>query len=163
MKYSRAFTLIELIMVILIISVLAVTIVPKFFTSSEVEHFAVRDQLISQLRLAQLKSMNQIDKCHRVVIDSSGAKLAEMTLNTSVNPSVCNSSSLVVLQDSLLEFSETSVSLAVSSPPSILNIDFKSDNQGIGQCNGSAGCTIDIIGSETLQIKIESQGYIHAL
>ncbi|MGB0836360.1 MAG: type II secretion system protein [Psychrobium sp.] len=148
MKYSRAFTLIELIMVILIISVLAVTIVPKFFTSSEVEHFAVRDQLISQLRLSQLKAMNQIDVCNRVKITDEYA-VVENNSGTACGTEG-NSDTRVILENA-------SVKLSSGTTPNPFYITFNSD--GISDCD----CTLNIIGSETVQIKIESQGYIHAL
>ena len=66
-------------MVILIISILAITIVPKFFGASDIAHFAVRDQLISQLRLSQLKAMNQLDICNQVKITDEYAVIENNT------------------------------------------------------------------------------------
>lgn len=148
MKHAKAFTLIELIMVILIISILAVTIVPKLFTSSEVEHFAVRDQLISQLRLSQLKAMNQLDRCNRVKITNTYAVIEDNATST------CGTESS---SDTRIELGDVSVKLASGSTPTPFYITF--DANGMSNCD----CTIDVIGANTVQIKIESQGYIHAL
>jgi MSHA pilin protein MshC len=54
---QKAFTLIELIVVILIITILAVTAAPKFIGVSNFDSFAYRDQMISSLRLIQQQSM----------------------------------------------------------------------------------------------------------
>ena len=148
MKFSKAFTLIELIMVILIISILAITIVPKFFGSSDIAHFTVRDQLISQLRLSQLKAMNQLDICNQVKITDEYAVIEN---NTGASCGTeADSNSRVILDD-------VSIKLASGSTPNPLVIKF--DANGISGCD----CTLNIIGTETVQIKIESQGYIHAL
>ena len=58
-KNEYGFTLIELIVVIILISIMAVTVLPKFFTSNGFEEFTYRDELITKLRAIQLRSMQQ--------------------------------------------------------------------------------------------------------
>lgn len=166
MKHSRAFTLIELILVILIMSILAVTVVPKFFDSTSIAHVAVRDQLVSLLRLSQLKAMNQLDTCNRVKItddyiviennaaidrDIEGENIDACDPSTTTGGGIETSIDTRIALDGIVI---TSNNATISNP---FYITF--DTDGISDCD----CTIDIIGSETVQLKIEPQGYIHAL
>jgi len=148
MKHSQAFTLIELILVILIISILAVNVVPKFFGASDVAHFTVRDQLLSQLRLSQLKAMNQLNVCNRVKITDS-----YVVVETN-NSSSCGTEGSSSTQISL---GDVEIKLSTGTTPNPLYVTFNS--QGISDCD----CVLNIIGNETIDLKIESQGYIHAL
>ncbi len=66
MQYHRGFTLIELVLVIVLIGVLAVTAAPRFFTASGYDQIAARDELIQLLRQAQLQSMNNSTECQVV-------------------------------------------------------------------------------------------------
>ena len=66
MQYYRGFTLIELVLVIILIGVLAVTAAPRFFTASGYDQVAARDQLIQLLRQAQLQTMNNSAECQIV-------------------------------------------------------------------------------------------------
>ena len=71
-KNEYGFTLIELIVVIILISIMAVTVLPKFFTSNGFEEFTYRDELITKLRAIQLRSMQQTTDtvCHQIQIQS---------------------------------------------------------------------------------------------
>jgi len=148
MKHSQGFTLIELILVILIISILAVSVVPKFFGASDIAHYTVRDQLLSQLRLSQLKAMNQLDVCNRVKITDSYVVVE--TNNTSTCGTEGPESTKVMLDDVVIKLSS-------GTTPNPFYITF--DSQGISSCD----CVLNIIGNGTVDLKIESQGYIHAL
>ena len=148
MKRSQAFTLIELILVILIISVLAVTIVPKFFGASDVAHFAIRDQLISQLRLSQLKAMNQLNVCNRVKITDEYAVVENNSgAACGVESDAC---SRILLDD-------VSITLASGTTSNPFYITF--DENGVSDCD----CVINVNGNETIKLQLESEGYIHAL
>lgn len=153
MRHFRAFTLIELILVILIISTLAVTIVPKFFGASSIAHTASRDQLISLLRLSQLKAMNQIGICNGVVITSDYMVIENNTSGTCGTEE--DSEQRILLDD-------ISINIDSTTPSYPLFIQFDGQGLSIGNdCNSS--CTLNIVGVETAELKIESQGYIHAL
>lgn len=148
MKHSQGFTLIELILVILIMSILTVTVAPKFFGSSDVAPFAVRDQLLSQLRLSQLRAMNQLDVCNRVKITNEYAVVENNA------GSACGVESAAGTRTMLDDVSIKLVSGVTTNP---FYITF--DQHGVNDCN----CVLNIIGSETVQLKLESEGYIHAL
>ena len=71
-KVAHGFTLIELIIVIIILGILSVTVMPKFFTSKGFSEYAYRTDVIAKLRLIQTKAMQQTDSdvrfCHRVLV-----------------------------------------------------------------------------------------------
>ncbi|NRA60368.1 MAG: prepilin-type N-terminal cleavage/methylation domain-containing protein [Psychrobium sp.] len=150
MKYKRqsAFTLIELILVILILGIMSVTVLPKMFGSSSVEHFTVRDQFIGQLRLVQLQAMNQLERCNRLIITSS-------YFGVEANNSA--SCGTLPLADNRVALNGVSIKNAADA--SVVTITF--NHQGIATDCGE--CTFNIIGEATVQVKIESQGYIHGL
>jgi len=158
MKHSQAFTLIELILVILIISILAVNVVPKFFGASDVAHYTVRDQLLSQLRLSQLKAMNQLDVCNRVVIRDDYIVVENNIPDTSGHIDPCvNAGGTESGSSTQIKLNDVSVKLSTGTTPNPFYITF--DKQGISSCD----CVLNITGNETIKLKIESQGYIHAL
>jgi len=66
MTKPSGFTLVELVLVIVLIGVLAVTAAPRFFTASGYDQIAARDELIQLLRQAQLQSMNNSTECQVV-------------------------------------------------------------------------------------------------
>ena len=68
MRHLRAFTLIELILVILIISILAVSVVPKFFGSEQYFPCSLSRSISLVTTFISIKAMNQLDTCNRVMI-----------------------------------------------------------------------------------------------
>ena len=153
MRHIRAFTLIELILVILIISILAVSVVPKFFGSSSIAHVASRDQLVSLLRLSQLKAMNQMGICNGVVITSDYMVIEDNTSTT------CGTEADI---DRRILLDDVSINLDGVTPTYPLFIEFDGQGLSIGnECNST--CVLNVVGTETVDLRIESQGYIHAL
>ena len=55
---SRGFSLIELIVVIIVLGIMAVTVMPKMITNDDLQSNEIRDQMLSGLRLVQLSSMH---------------------------------------------------------------------------------------------------------
>jgi len=154
MKYKQqAFTLVELIMVILLLGILSVSVVPKMFTQSDVEYITVRDLVVAQLRLAQIKAMNQTTICTRVKFSSSHVGI-EQNVGAS-----CGSAPDESVGVNLGDVSVTMVGAALP-----FYITFDGQGRGVlaqtGQCSP---CQIEISGSGIENIVIESQGYIHAL
>ena len=144
MKRQFAFSLVELVVVIIILGILSVTVAPKIFGKSSVAHYAVRDQFIAQLRLVQLQAMNQRGICNRLVVTSSYFGIENNT------GSVCGPAPDV---DDRIELDDVLIQSSTS-----FTIEF--DRQGISDCSP---CTYNIIGEETVQVIIEAQGYIHAV
>jgi len=67
------FTLVELIIVLIILGVLSVTVIPKFFGPDLFDSYTARDQAMSALRTMQLRAMQMTNtaKCHQFIISTS--------------------------------------------------------------------------------------------
>jgi MSHA pilin protein MshC len=146
---NQGFTLIELIIVIIILGILSVTVVPKFFTAKGFSEYGYRTDVIAKLRLIQLKAMQQTQAdnsdCHRVLLTTTKLGIADD----------CAS----------FENSATKVQIAdqdnVTFSSNITDNIFSFDSMGRPSCN--APCQITINGEQTISVQIESEGYIHAL
>jgi len=135
LRNNRGFTLIELVTVMIIIGILSATILPKFFSSSGYEEYTYRSEIISFLRSAQLRSMQQVNNasCNVITVTS-----------TSVSDNCGNQ--IIIAGHHQVTFSTN-------------NNTFTFNHQGI------TGSTINITvtGSKALVLIIESQGYVHAI
>lgn len=142
MQYHRGFTLVELIVVLIIIGVLAVSLVPRFFTASGTSEYLYRDQLLSLLRQVQIQAM-QCTSCtlQPVNITATTAR---------VGSAACDSS------DPMLAVCVASRDAVSFSPAG--NISF--DAMGRPACSAGS-CTVQVQGESTLRLCIESEGYIH--
>ncbi|WP_157964686.1 prepilin-type N-terminal cleavage/methylation domain-containing protein [Algibacillus agarilyticus] len=171
--HRNGFTLIELIIVILLISVISVSIIPRFFDKQGVDEHLFLQQLVGLLRLQQTKAMqNTTETCHRVLFTSS--RFGVTFDNT--NNEDCTSTALpteysAIAADfdvshygiSASEVVSSSVSFSITSSFNnriyfnLLGCPVTSEG---AQC-GVTDVLVTISGSETLYVCIESQGYIH--
>ena len=150
-KRAAGFTLVELVIVIIILGILSVTVAPKFFSSKGFSEYAYRADVIAKLRLIQTRAMQQVNVlCHRVNITED--KLGKVTCGT------------------LSEFSDQSIQratvVAIESGDNVtfspVGLTFTFDHLGRPQdCNNP--CDITITGEQSLVVRIENEGYIHAL
>lgn len=152
-KRCQGFTLIELIIVIIILGILSVTVAPKFFTSNGFSEFAYRTDVIAKLRLIQTKAMQQTnsDYCHWVLITSTQLGAPD-DCDASPNFTGAWQASATGLQV------DASDNITLSS--NIAGNSFKFDNMGRPSCSS---CIITISGEQSVSVKIEAEGYIHAL
>ena len=172
-QLRKGFTLIELIVVIIILGILSITVVPKCFSSNGFEQYTYRNETITTLRALQLRSMQQTDGdfCQQISVTSTHIGLQKTDTN---KPNNCDVSTLA---DSGKEsvYSHTSVSVApnhaVSFSVSGLANVFAFDQMGrlvnsSGNrinCSNTQSCRIVVTGENAFTIKIEHEGYIHAL
>ncbi|WP_042146893.1 MULTISPECIES: prepilin-type N-terminal cleavage/methylation domain-containing protein [unclassified Pseudoalteromonas] len=72
MKSNLGFTLVELIITLIILGILSVTVIPKFFGPALFDSYTARDQAMSALRTMQLRAMQMTDdnKCHKFIIST---------------------------------------------------------------------------------------------
>lgn len=150
------FTLIELAVTIIILGIMSATVIPRFFTSNGFEEYAYRTETIATLRAIQLRAMQQIDvdptPCHIVLVTQYKLGIPDdcdgtpsftddwEPLNVGVNIESDNASFDVSLGDYFFSFDQ--MGRPVDCP---------------------ADCDITIVGAENLSIRIESEGYIHAI
>lgn len=152
MRHQHAFTLIELVLVILLIGVLAVVALPKLLTQSDVSAYTLRDQLLGQLRLVQMQALHQRGVCHNIHITPNTIGIAR---NDSMTCSAISRATHTI------DASDVQVTIGSNT-----TLDIRFDSQGrptlidgTGDCIG--GCVITLVGTDTTSITIESEGYIH--
>ncbi len=161
----QGFTLIELVVTIIIIGILAVTILPRFTGTQGYEEYTYRAQAIAILRNVQTKAMQQsVGGCHNIVVDSTHLGIPDQNpcaLNAGFSNSFGNSDDLTRFAELQVDNKhQVSFSLAGSSA-SEFTIGFDQMGRPDEDCAG--GCDIEINGQETLILRIESEGYTHAL
>ncbi len=163
-KHQYGFTLIELVVVIIIIGVLSVTVLPKFFNSKGFEEYAYRSEIVTKLRSIQLRAMQQsAANALCVGVSSNGKNFGVPTsFNSNCTGGVSFDSNYGSSLNSTLEIAvnakhDVTIAFANGSSP----FGFDKWGRPITGCLG--GCVININGSDTLQVRIESEGYIHAL
>lgn len=145
----RGFTLIELIVVLVLIGVLAVSVVPRFFDASGTSEYLYRDQTLNILRRIQMQAMQCTTDCTvpgvSVLIDRIYIGTGNVCLNDATH--LC-----------IGERDSSSIEIARTGFNGQLNFD----NNGRPLSNCATGtCRITIEGAVTLPICIEAEGYIH--
>lgn len=166
-KHQIGFTLIELITVIILIGILAVSVLPKFDGTASYEAHTQRAQLISALRLTQQRAMQQTDDsdgyCHQLIFDNTTSRYGvpnriDCTITVFPNNWEPDATGLV-FEDVTFSIDGQTNNIAVTfnsmgrpvNNPSVVNSCIE-------------GCIINVQSSvETLQIRIESEGYVHAI
>ena len=141
-RQTAGFTLVELIVVLVIIGVLAVSLVPRFFSAAGTSEYLYQDQLLNLLRRAQIQAMQCTD-C--------------------TTSSISLSANTVLLGTASCNDIDAGLALCVAAGEAVTltpdgSISF--DNLGRPSCS-AASCTISVQGQTTLNVCIESQGYIH--
>ena len=167
--HNKGFTLIELIVVIILISILAVSVAPKFDGTASYEAHTHRAQLIAALRLTQQRAMQQTDSddkyCHEIVFDNVKSRYGIPNRKT------CTLTNPVFLPDWEADATGHTVDtrykitfdviglVAPVTDPQVIGFDWM--GRPTKSCKG--GCTINVIrpGEQTLPITIEKEGYIH--
>lgn len=159
---ALGFTLVEVITVMILISILAITVVSKFSGSDSFEAYTFRSSLISALRLTQQRAMQQTSGiyCHKIVFENKRYGIPSRTdcsLNTFPSGWKPDLTGLDLTDDALERYKVT-----FKMDNGGTQIEF--DDMGRPQQDCFGGCTISIASSvESLKIKIESEGYIHAI
>ena len=168
MKKINGFTVIELVVVIILLSILAANAIPRFTGASLVEPYTYRTQLIAALRLTQQRAMQQTNTsfCHQIVLDNTVARYGipdrtDCSVIAFPNGWQPDLTGAEVESGQNITFSLINSAGINESNPVTIQFD------GLGRpldnssntCQG--GCRLQIIGDETIDIIIESEGYIH--
>ncbi len=158
---SRGFTLIELIIILVIIGILAVSAVPVFFDNSGTQSQVVRQQAMSILRSIQQQAMQNTDKSLQLEV------LLEVTQTTLGVPPYNNENNL---QISNIEGVNFSLSYSGSGVlPATIAFDalgrpvvFNGSGKEVNRC--ASACTITISERSGVErvIGINKEGFIDA-
>lgn len=157
-KSQRGFTLIELIVVIVIAGIILISVATRLLGTSEFSAHTTRDVLIGELRVAQLRALNDHSVCYSVQISSSDIGIYQAPISSGS----CSSSFTLTNRKTTLE-SDVAISvggvLNTSATRQIL-FDNKGRSSG-GSCVSGSRCTLNVIGNTTLSLCIESEGFVH--
>jgi MSHA pilin protein MshC len=149
---QKGFTIIELVVVIIIVSILAATVIPKMQSTDGYEEIIYQDETVTKLRSIQLRAMQDTSgsQCHDVLVTSDKLGIPDDSCTTFVDNDL-NSTTIVKIIDHEVEFEYVGGSTT-----------FSFDNLG-RPVNCSSPCQISIVGQEqTLIVAINDQGYIYA-
>ena len=137
------FTLVELIVVLVIIGVLAVSLLPRFFDNSGTAEYLYQDQVANVLRRVQMQAM-QCTSC------------STPQVTVTANTLIASGGSCPNGNDALAVCvaNRDNVSLALNA--NTLQFD------SMGRPSACSGrCELTIQGSTQLKLCIETEGYIH--
>ncbi len=156
---TQGFTLVELVTVIIILGVIATVLASRMIAGRDLDVYAARDQLLGHLRRVQLDALNNSasNGCWQMLLQ------AERYGPPDVNPCAGGAGfSANYFTDTLDPHRsaelKTGISLNVGA-----GMDLRFDRWGrpAGDCSG--GCDLTLNGAVNLSLRIESEGYIHAL
>lgn len=170
MNKARGFTLIELVTVIIIVGILAVSVAPKFDGTSSYEAHTHRAQLISALRLIQQRAMQQTnstdDYCHQIVFDPDYPRYGipnriDCTVTDFPVPPTPPEKWVTDATGHMVD-DRYKITFNIDGLPNKKVVGFDWMGRPTQDCAG--GCKINVNQAEgqTLKITIEEEGYIHA-
>ena len=165
-KKELGFTLIELIVVILLISIMSVTVLPKFFTSNGFEEFTYRDELIIKLRAIQLRSMQQTTDvvCKVIQVETTPpAIIGLQKTHIDTDSGLPDGCEVGYQGDTTTVTVDPKHSVSFTISEGLTSFSFSSLGKPVG-CTpiNLCGITITVTGENSLEILINSEGYIHA-
>lgn len=71
MHPSRGFTLIELIVTLILVGILSVTVIPRFFGAQSEQAYTYRDRTLAMMRAMQLQAMHRVGDSNCVNITAT--------------------------------------------------------------------------------------------
>ncbi|MGE6435600.1 type II secretion system protein [Shewanella baltica] len=156
MAKQTGFTLVELVTTIILISILAVVVLPRLFTQSSYSAYSLRNEFISELRQVQQKALNNTDRCFRVTVSGTGYQVSQFSAR---NGAVCSGTALSPNPLYSQAFQGGAQLVLVSTNSSNFSLDFDIDGSTSLACNGPC---INVIANDTVMINVSSEGYIYA-
>lgn len=156
MSKQAGFTLVELVTTIILISILAVVVLPRLFTQSSYSAYSLRNEFISELRQVQQKALNNTDRCFRVTVSDTGYQVSQFPAR---NGAVCSGTALSPNPLYSQAFQGGAQLVLVSTNSSNFSLDFDINGRPSLVCNGPC---ISVIANDTVMINVSSEGYIYA-
>ncbi|MDN7126280.1 prepilin-type N-terminal cleavage/methylation domain-containing protein [Pseudidiomarina sp. 1APR75-33.1] len=154
-KKWQGFSVIELIVVIIILGIMAVTAAPVFLSDDNVDENLLRTELVSLLRLSQERAMQDVsNRCYGLTLS-----------NTAITPVECGAS----INSERIISVPAGVSVTVSStlPAAAAGILFNSwgcpvssQHSSIAEPCGQSSVEFSIAGVDTRYVCVQSHGYI---
>ena len=156
MSKQAGFTLVELVTTIILISILAVVVLPRLFTQSSYSAYSLRNEFISELRQVQQKALNNTDRCFRVTVSGTGYQVSQFSAR---NGAACSGTALSPNPLYSQAFQGSAQLVLMSNNSSNFSLDFNINGRPSLACNGPC---INVIANDTVMINVSSGGYIYA-
>lgn len=159
-RHQLGFTLVELVLVLVVASIVAISASSRFFQANDADLYSASDHTLALLRQVQLTSMqdtaNLATRCPTIVLSatvigiattSPCSAAASLTLDAA-NPEQ------TVLGDIQLQVAQQSTALAL---PVLIRFDSWGRPQGV--C--ASGCTLTLQNAEAIRkVCLSGQGYV---
>lgn len=169
-RLSQAFTLIEMLLVLILLSILSVNIIPKFFDNNGFSIYAYRADVMAKLQLIRNTAMQQTsnlpNQCHTVLVTDNkigrpdNCDPPSFAATYTVQEQARNRRTMVQVDEEDSIVFNLSGGQTVLEAGTIVGKMFTFDNMGRPSCNG--GCEIFIeADNEVLSILVEKEGFIH--
>jgi MSHA pilin protein MshC len=156
LTHAKGFTLVELVTTMILIGILAVTALPRFFGPSSYSAYSLRSEFLAELRLAQQLALNNTDRCYRLTVTANQYQLTHFTDRTGPT---CSGTIARVDDSQLLAGGARLVLIDTNSDS--FNVDFDINGRPQLNCNANNDC-IRTVADESLVIAISAEGYMYA-
>ena len=175
-RFNSGFSLIELITVVVLIGVLSVIAATRFQSRDGYVEYAYQDRLITALRNMQTRAMQDTRSgfCFRINLAYGTASAygpPSLDYSPGNGAATCgsniNSSAPAFLAVQAPELSDESVVLS-SRDGNFTNFSYLAFDafgrplNGAANCNTGTPCRVTLAGESSVDVCIESQGYVHA-
>ena len=167
------FTMLELIVVMILITILTVSVFSRFTGTVGYSEYTYQARLLSSLRNMQTRAMfdTRDDYCFQINLQTSPPAFGPPTLsyvsgnaNDTCNTAIdFNNPDYLTTTDSEMTSAKVSLVTIADDTQTFSHMGF--DDLGRPITNGptcDSNCRIELTGKETAAVCVESQGYIHA-
>lgn len=161
MPRARGFTLVELVTVLVLVGVLAVTVLPRFLTRGGFDEVIYRDRLAALLQQAQLMAMSRASQCHTLLFEAHRFGIPRQAPDQTGCDANLPGIGESYADPALGIRAEEAVPSVTLSAPAQLRFDYWGRPLDAGGIPYGSPLVIGIQGERRLQLCIETQGYIH--
>lgn len=175
-KKANGFSLVELITVVILIGVLAVVAGTRLQTRKGYTEYAYQDRIVSALRNMQIRAMQDTRSgfCFQINFSYGSASAygpPSLDYSAGNGPATCGTGisasapDFLAVQSSELSDESLTLSSADGSSTNFSYIRFDGLGKpinGVSNCTTGTPCKVTVSGESSVDVCIESQGYIHA-
>ncbi|QBF82781.1 MSHA biogenesis protein MshC [Shewanella maritima] len=147
--------MVELVTTIILIGIIAVAVLPRLFSDTTYSAFTLRNEFISELRQAQIRALNNSDRCFAIEVSATSYQQHQYS-----GRSGNQCTGLIRSEASQAIQGGAQISLTANASSSF-TVTF--DSLGRVLTPNCSGDCFTINAVDTLKIAVTSEGYIYAL